>query len=152
MHRCSSRNINELFGYLVNKSLLLQLLLHRKHCFRPKNTTWKNEMCEKSRNRHLLCIEAVDVQYSHLLDYCAFPGFTRPCEREEERWWTGSVFCFRRGSFKPLRCALDPAPSQPALFSQRLDVTWTVPVCHLNTLLLSSCVLRKSNTGLPSTW
>lgn len=77
--------------------------------------TGKNEMCKKSGNGYLLCIEAVDVQYSHLLDYCAFPGFTRSCEREEETWWTGSVLCFRKGTFKPDRCTLDPAPSQPAV-------------------------------------
>lgn len=34
-------------------------------------------------NQHLLCVEAINVQYSHLFDYRAFPGFTSPWKQKE---------------------------------------------------------------------
>ena len=32
---------------------------------------------------NLLCIEAIDMQYSHLFDYRAFPGFTGPWKQKK---------------------------------------------------------------------
>lgn len=34
-------------------------------------------------NQHLLCVEAINVQYSHLFDYRAFPGLTSPWKQKE---------------------------------------------------------------------
>lgn len=51
---------------------------------------WSNalQVCvitNHERNWHLLCVEAIYVQYSHLFDYRAFPGFTGPWKQKENR-------------------------------------------------------------------
>lgn len=35
--------------------------------------------------RYLLCVEAIDMQYSHLFDYRTFPGFTGPWKQRADR-------------------------------------------------------------------
>lgn len=95
-------------------------------------------MCEKSGSGHLLCVEAVDVQYSHLLDYCAFPGFASPCEREEGRGTDGVSIMFQQGEI---------AAHWIQRQEKRKERATDSAACHLNTLPPGSIVLHKSNTG-----
>lgn len=44
------------------------------------------QVCDKHvcvGEEHSLCVEAVYVQYSHLFNYCAFPGFTSTWKQKE---------------------------------------------------------------------
>lgn len=41
--------------------------------------------------KHLLCVEAINVQYSHLFDYRAFPGFTGPWKQKNRVFIKGCV-------------------------------------------------------------